>query len=97
MEKTCRICNTERQYGEYHRRYKRCNKCNVGGSLKHYYAIRDKELDKRKKFIIITEKKLLIYRKRDMTYKKTETNELGNIFQNLTKFLETLETTISVA
>ena len=53
MEKICRKCNTERRYDEYHKLYKRCNKCNVRCSLKNYYAIKDKELEKRKSIIIM--------------------------------------------
>ena len=59
-KKFCRICDAEKQYDEYLRLYKECNKCNVGCSLEYFYASRDKELEKRKFFIIITEKKVLI-------------------------------------
>ena len=50
MEKICRICNTERRYDEYHKLYKRCKKCIVRCSLKNYYANKDNELEKRKKY-----------------------------------------------
>ena len=59
MEKICRICKTERRYDEYHKLYKRCDKCNVRCSLKYYYANK-KNWKKEKHIIIITEKKLLM-------------------------------------
>ena len=48
METICRICNGERQYDDYHRIHKRCNKCNVRYSLNFYYANKDKVSEKRK-------------------------------------------------
>ena len=59
MKKFCGRCNTERQYDEYHKLFKRCNKCNMRCSLKLYYANKDKELEKRKKFIINKRKKII--------------------------------------
>ena len=60
MEKFCRICNTERRYDEYHKLYKRCDKCNVRCSLKYSYANKEKELEKRKKcYYNNREKKLM--------------------------------------
>ena len=62
MEKICRICSTERQYDENHRLYKRCNRSNARCSLKYSIANIDKGLEKRKKIIILKEKKFLIQR-----------------------------------
>ena len=60
MDRFCRICNTESRDDEYHKQYKRCNKCNERCSLKNYYADKDKKIEKGKNTTIKTEKKYLI-------------------------------------
>ena len=48
MDEFCRVCNTGKHYKEYHKLYRRCNKCKVRCFLKCYYASRDETLDKKK-------------------------------------------------
>ena len=94
MEKFCRICNTERRYDEYHKIYKRCNKCNVRCSLKFYYAKKDKDLEKRKKYYHNNREKIFDLQKNRRETHKNEIDELKNQIKTLT---EMVKNTISVS
>ena len=97
MEKICRICNTERRYDEYHKLYKRCDKCNVRCSLKYYYANKEKELEKRKKYYYNNREKFIDIEKNRREVHKIEIDELKNKIQELTNNMEMLKTSISVS
>ena len=97
MEKICRVCQTERRYDEYHRLYKRCDKCNVRCSLKYYYANKEKELEKRKKYYYKNREKIIDVEKNRRETHKNEIDELKNKIQELTNNMEMLKTSISVS
>ena len=97
MEKICRICKNERRYDEYHKLYKRCDKCNVRCSLKYYYANKEKELEKRKKYYYNKREKIIDIEKNRREVHKNEIDELKNKIQELTNNMEMLKTSISVS
>ena len=97
MENICSICNTEGRYDEYHKLYKRCDKCNVRCSLIYYYANKEKELENRKNYYYNNREKIIHVEKNRRQIQKNEINQLKNKIKELTNNMEMLKTSLSVS